>query len=801
MPAGAPPYQIFDRLLRQRFDISADLPPAAAVVHLGAGIASVLGDVAAAEEASHFIGHLVGLRLPESPYIRRVDADPRRVEDRAVQWFIRLLSEDARRRPMIICTDDLHHVSDESLALLVRLSEKLASVPLLFLAAARDNDRPAQRQFAETVARVGEVIALPALSDRDGRRIIDSLLARAAEVPEAFIQLTLEKAFGNPMSIEQIIELQIERGAVEIGDEGWHIHAELLDDTRIPGTLRDVVRTKIERLSALERAVLEKAAVVGERFWLGSVSMLRRADEGHQWDDSDRFWTTDRRDDELAHVLEALRRRHIVLRLAESGISRTRAYQFKHSLEREVLYEGIEGPRRARYHRLAAQWLEGHGGAELPVDRIAHHWERGHHPRKAAKYYIEAADRAFARHVNREAVSLYRRALSCLTDDDAAERLGVFHKLGKVHMVLGDLAEALGHFQEMLRLAWLLDDERQGGLAYNKTGQIYRALGEYDLAIEQFKNGLALFRRVEDVRGLASTADDIGRVHRMRGQLDKAEERIREGLRLRRFLEDERSVAVSLHHLGNIHTERGDFKAAVPIMREALELARKVEDDRTVADVLMSTGAICFHRGNLDQALTLWGEALDIARRLGERQLEGMVLNNMGETLLVLSRHEEARVRLEESAAILEAIGDRRCLSDALRNLGAVHLQRGEYATALDLSEQALEAARDVGALGQAGLAERSLAEVRSRTLYDDLPDQAERIEAAAAHFRAAIRDLGTVGLEAELGRALYSHGAFLAEVGRIEEAREQLERAQALFGRLGMKEAQERAERLREAL
>jgi len=798
---GASPYQVFDRLLRQRFEIAADLSPEAVTLHLGAGIMSVLGDPKGAEEASHFIGHLVGLQIADSPHIRRVDADPRRVEERAVTWLLRLLSADAERRPLVICTDDLHHASDEALALLLRLSEKLADLPLVFLAAAREMERPVQQEFVASIGRAGEVIELPALADRDARRVVASLLARADDVPEAFIQLTLEKAFGNPLSIEQIIELQIERGAVALGEEGWQIHAELLDDTRIPGSLRDVVRSKIERLSPIERTVLEKAATIGERFWLGAVVMLRRVDEGHNWDDSDRFWTTERRDEELVRVLEALKRRHIVIRLAESDIPGMRAYQFKHSLEREVLYEGIEGPRRARYHRLVAQWLERQGGDAAPVERIAHHWERGHHPRKASRYYIEAADRVFAAHQNREAISLYRKALGCLTDDDAADRLGVFHKLGKVHMVLGEPAEALGHYQEMLRLAWLMDDERQGGIAYNRMGQIYRALGEYDLSLEQLKNGLALFRRVEDVRGLASTADDIGGVHRMRGQLDKAEERFREGLRLRRFLGDTRAVAVSLHHLGNVYTERGDFKAALPIMREALDLARQAGDQRTVADVLMSTGAISYHRGTLDQALDLWREALETARMLGERLLEGMLLNNMGETLLTLARTEEARETLEESTAILEAIGDRRCLSDALRNLGAVHLQGGDYAHALDLSERALEAAREVGALGQAGLAERSLAEVRSRTLYDDAPDREARIDSAAQHFENAIRDLGQVGLEAELGRALLSQGAFLAEVGRIEEAREQLDRAREVFTRLGMQEALDRAERLREVL
>lgn len=801
--AGGAPYSVFDSLLRQRFKVPADLPPNAAVVHLGAGLVSVFGDPAAAEEASHFVGHLVGLQLDDSPHIKRVGGDPRLIQERAMEWFARLLAADARQQPLVICLDDLHNASDESLRLLRRLSDMIAAVPLLFLAGARTPDRPALSDFAASVGAQGETIDLAPLSDRQGRRVLDSLLARAESVPGSFVQLVLERAFGNPLSIEQIVELQIEREAIDIEDEAWVIRPDLLDDTRIPGTLRDVVRSKLDRLSPLERGLLEKAATIGERFWVGCLSMLRRVDEGHLWDDTDRFWTTNRREEELTGAVEALRRRHILQRWAESDLPGTRAYQFKHSIEREVLYEGIEGPRRARYHRLIAQWLETRGAErrDALIERIAHHWERGHHPRKAARYYIEAGSRAFARHVNTEAVSFLRAALSCLTDDDAADRLQVFHELARIHLVLGDNAEALGHLSEMLRLAWLLDDELMGGLAYNKMGRAYRALGEYDLAIAQFKNGVVLFRRVEDIRGIASCADDIGRVYMMRGDLAAAEERVREGLRLRRYLEDKRAVAVSLHHLGKVYTTRGDFKAAVPIMREALEIARAEEDQRTVADVLTSTGAICYHRGEYDQALTLWNEALEIARLLGERRLEGMLLNNIGETLCTLGRTDEARAPLEQAFELLEAVGDRRACSDALRNLGAVYLKRGDYGQALDLTEQALEIAREVGALGQAGLAERSLAEVCSRTLYDDAPDREARIDAAAAHYAAAIRDLRKVGFEAELGWALLSHGSFLAEVSRVAEAKAQLERAHTLFERLGMKEALERTERIRSVL
>ena len=800
---GGPPYSVFQRLLRERFYIGADESSDDAREKLLAGLQQVLRDDDDGEAAAHFVGHLIGLRFPRSAHILKVGNDPARIEARAVTWLIELLRQDARRVPMVISIDDLHLASDESLGLLLQLSQGIQDAPVLFLAAAREHFAERQRGFTRSIATVaGVVVDLPELSDRECREVVDSLLTRVRSVPARFVQAAVDAALGNPLQIEQMIELQIERGAIEVGHSEWRVHPQHLDE-RVPGTLRDVVRTKLARLGTLERRVLEKASAIGDVFWSGCVDMLRRADEGHTWDDTDRFWTSTRRTDELQRVFEALRRRHIILRNPDSSFPQSREFTFKHSVEREVLYEGIEGPRRARYHRLAAQWLESQDPerADDVVEQVAIHWERGAHPRKAAGYYIRAGDRAFERHVNQEAVALYMRALQCLRDDDAVDRLRVFNHLGQVNQVSGDYADALGHFSEMLRLAWLLDDQLQGGKAYSEMGRCYRELGEYDLALDHFKNAMVLFRRVEDIAGLAGSADDIGRVHRMRGDLNLAEERIREALRLSEYLGDDGARARFLHHLGNVHTERGEFRQAVATMRDALDLARRAGDERTVAQVLMSNGVICAQRGDHDDAIALWSEALAMAREVGDATMEGMLLNNLGEVRLLRGDLDGGKTHLDQAIALFERTGNRRGLSEALRNLSSVCAQQARLDRALEHGLRALEEAEEVGLRGLAGLAHRNLGEIYSRTPYDDTPDREHRINAARRHFGEAVNDLAEVGLEAELGRALLAAGAFLLELGEEPVARERLEQARALFERLDLKARREQAEKLLQAL
>ena len=94
-----------------------------------------------------------------------------------------------------------------------------------------------------------------------------------------------------------------------------------------------------------------------------------------------------------------------------------------------------------------------------------------------------------------------------------------------------------------------------------------------------------------------------------------------------------------------------------------------------------------------------------------------------------------------------------------------------------------------------------NLGEVYSRTLYDDLTERDARIELAAEHFDSSIRALEAVGNQAELGKSLLAHGAFLAEIAHVEHATAQLDRARGIFTRLDMRDSLERVERVLAAL
>src|SRR5262249_32659468 len=65
------------------------------------------------------------------------------------------------------------------------------------------------------------------------------------------------------------------------------------------------------------------------------------------------------------------------------------------------------------------------------------------------------------------ATRLYAAALGCLGQGDLASRIHLWHDLGSVFQLKGDHDSALGAFERMLRLAWVVASRTKAAVAFN----------------------------------------------------------------------------------------------------------------------------------------------------------------------------------------------------------------------------------------------------------------------------------------------------------------------------------------------
>ena len=733
-----------------------------------------------------------------SPVVEPLSETPTQLEARTFIALRRFVQADAARRPLVLLLDDIQRASPETVNLAHYLAAGLASSPVAIVVVGRPTLFEQHPTFGDGDVSL-ERIEMEALSEDEASELFTELVRPAGEPPKALLEHARTRMDGGPRALVELVRYLLEVGVIADpkGLGQWKFDFDRGKDVALPNSLEGILTARLRVMDAGERNLLEKAAACGEAFWSDALVALVRAaalDLGSGRGDPDGptlgeiAAAGDRTRHEVEASLKVLERRGLLLEQAHSSIPGENEYRFAYPPWWDVVYEGIDVAARQRYHRLIAQWLElrPEGRGEEAREEIGRHLERAGDGEGAALRYRRAADAARVRFFNDKATRLYAAALGCLGQHDLASRIHLWHDLGSVFQLKGEHDSALGAFERMLRLAWVVASRTKAAVAFNKMGRIYRQKGDLPIALEYLERGLELFEQAGDTRGIAGSLDDIGQVLWMLSRYDEALDRSAAALETRRRLGDKRSIATSLLNIGHIERHRGLFDEAEACYREAMEIRVALNDRAGIAGVGNGLGVLAFQRGDTESARLEWEKALELAESIGALPLQATLLNHLGEAARALGHRGEARTRFEAAEALARDLDDRRLLSESLRNLGLLDLAAGDRAHALEKCNQALEIANAAGIRVDVGRALLALGEVNAATLFDDTSGEAvHRSEEFFARGVALFREIGN---EAELAIGLERFGKYRLERGMNDEGRALLSEAQVIFTRLGMK-------------
>ncbi|MBM4320434.1 MAG: hypothetical protein FJ125_10855, partial [Deltaproteobacteria bacterium] len=392
-------YWLFRSLIADRFYLGESADAEVVKRQLMDGVRSIVGPTASTELV-HLIGHLGGLDFPDSPYLDAQGSSPQQLRERACAAMARLLKADALQAPLVLILDDVHLASDACFDLIQYLVSNVSEAPLLIVCLAQPALFERCPEWGEGMP-LHQRIELQPLADNEIEELFHSLLKEVPELPRPLCDLAAARAMGNPLTLEHVARILLEKGVIVSSGPLWQVHMERLDPGQIPGSFNELVQARLAGLSDEERRVLQLAAVVGSSFWFGTLLVLQQLD-ADGWPEEQRYWRSDVRRDALRQVLRQLARKDLVRRVRSSSIPNDSEYQFKHRLERDLLYAQLDDGERTTYHKMVAQWLEMGLArrADPMVEAVALHHELGKNTKKAAYFYIHAGDRCRERYAN-----------------------------------------------------------------------------------------------------------------------------------------------------------------------------------------------------------------------------------------------------------------------------------------------------------------------------------------------------------------------------------------------------------------
>jgi tetratricopeptide (TPR) repeat protein len=784
------PFGVIARALATRFGFTPGEAEGESRDRVQAGVAEVL-PASKVTEVAHLIAHLMRVPFDDSPVVAPLVEAPQRLETRVFMAVRRFLAAEAERRPLLLVLENLELCGQESINLIQYLAAGLAQSQILIVATATAALLERQPAFGEGDVPLAR-FELGALDPEEAEELVRELLKPLDRIPPRVAEHARTLG-GSPRAIHELVRYLLESDCIVRGDGAtWRVDPMRMAATSLPRSYDELVAARLAVMDHNERRVLEMAAAVGETSWLDAIIAVDRGDAVVTRDPdgptlSEIASSGDHSRLAVTAALGKLIEREWLVDVRESSVPGERELRFSYPNLWSMVHRSIDDERRRSFHAAAGRWLElrPEGRGPSAQEEIARHLELAGDTHEAALRYRRAAEAARAHYQNERAIRLFDRALACIGDTDVATRIHLWHDLGSVYEMIGDFEAALGAFERMLRLSWVVASKVKAAVAFNKMGRVWRRKGDLRLALEYLERGLELFRTAADGRGIAGSLDDIGKTYALLGRYDDAFARITEALTRRGKTGDKRSIAASLSNLGNVQQARGLFDAALNCHKEALELRQDNGDRWGVVVSRNNLAVLGFEQGDLAAARAGWSEALTDAEAIGALPLSALLLTNLGELALREGKAEEARSRLEDALEIIEDIEDRQLEAECCRHLASLELEAGHASEAQELADRALAVAEKTGIKEREALAHLTLGQVLSAALFDS--DGSGQIAKAEAHYREAIEVLRAIGNDGELAKALELYGRFQVERGDTAPGKDTLRDALVVFTKIGL--------------
>jgi DNA-binding SARP family transcriptional activator/predicted ATPase len=625
----------------------------------------------------------------------------------------RMVEAFASRAPVVLFLDDLQWADAATLEVLDYVGRRWAEkgAPVLVLIAARPEEPEAGSAFERWLLALGRRLPLRSmtlgtLTDEEVEGLLTRLATRASssnspagsleetrdskEVELGLKQLGERLAAetdGQPFYLVETLKVLLEEGmllirsradgerVVEVGP-AWQSQKSALRGL-LPQSVREVIRSRLSRLSAEASELLRAGAVLERGFDFESVVGVAGLGEA-----------------DGLRGLDELIERHLVREEAsgreeeEPLLHPSATYSFTHEKIRQVAYTELGYARRRVLHRRAFEVLE-EGGA--PVAHLARHALAGGLAEQAFRYGVAAGDAAVEVFSVRDAIEHYERARELLTYVRTGSR---------------QLTEP--SVQDLEHL-------------YIQLGRAYELPEEWDNAREAYEAMLALAREVEEARL------EVGALNNLAVLAFHQESN---PPRARRLLEEARGVAEEAEleewlvetecTLADVMTYgAGAFEHSGRLARKALASARALEvRPDLIARALETLARLELFTGRLEESATYAEEGAELSRELAERPSPRRLLPSMPtamglmaswrvgnkameiQCLMYLAYVRVFQGRLKEGVAFgREVLGKSRELPERAEAMGSPALSlgllaSGEYEEALEVCLRGTELAR-----------------------------------------------------------------------------------------------------------
>jgi len=568
---------------------------------------------------------------------------------RMVRELCEALEVITQNETLILILEDLHWADHSTLDLISAIARRRQTAKLLILATFRPADLILTESPLKALKQdlllhhLAFEILLERLTESDVGDYLGEHFA-GAELPTGFATVIHKHSDGNPLFMTAMLDHLVQQGALSETGGRWLMTMPLEKvDPGVPETLGQMLEAQLQYLSDAQQQLLKCASVDGEHFTAWSVATMM-----------------ERPAPEVEEQCAALAERQQFLKASgarefSNGVLSS-AYEFRHSLYREVLYRRLNPTQRVNFHQRLANGIEalrfedGTGAAA----KIALHFEEGREYERAVQYLMLAAENATRRYAHHESSRALEHALELLPRIKAEKRTQldaqILERLGDSLYAMGAMERSAATYQAMATRA------AEAGLLTTQANALMR-LAHSAEAIPFF------LRAVELDPNFASAYVNLSRIYSNLGEVERAKEYARQAHKLRERASERERLSIMYQYEFEVTGDQSRASQTLETWRrlfpEEYQPANSLAYIHNVLgdfDLAIEEGKEAFRRNpthgfpysNLAHAyrgLGRFDEARRIAEQAVELNIETLPTRRLLYQLAILDNDEEAAKR------------------------------------------------------------------------------------------------------------------------------------------------------------
>ena len=609
----------------------------------------------------------------------------------------RYLAQMPRERPLVLVFENWQRSDYASRELLAHLLPLIHQVPLLICVVSRAESLNTTARWRQIAADQYHPFEVSPLSPTESVQLL-SCLSRHHKWSDQMQQAMVRRAGGNPFFLEEMAF------AYQDGK-----HGDSASSVVLPDTVEAHILSRYRQLPEKLRALLRVGAVIGHSFSLEAIQAVTQIKAA-----------------ELERSCLDLQRLHFLAK----HLSKEQAYQFKHDLLQEAIYQDMCVQQRRALHSEVGTWMEATYKHCLKIwgPHLAYHYAQAEAWEKAKAYLIQVGEQARQVVSDDESLKRYQHVLHLCDDKLEPHEWSILqHQMGEALYQRGDFHQAeslllralgkLGHPPPTSRVAERVAIVRHllrhvGQLAFSKWQKKRAQSGNLTLIAEQvlimyeslcwiaYSTGqtwryllyalsaLHLSERVNFLSGAARSHSGLGMSCDFFAIFPLAGHYHRQAVRLADESQDPLARGLAYYCLACHEEFRQDWDHALAHYHQAADIYHACGDTRLWAMPMVCIGRLQTRLGRFVQSLATSCELIRIGQESADTLVQGWGLCRRGDILLRMGSLEEAEQRLLQAIELVRAVPDHHAAAEATGLLGQCYLGQGKMRKALQVLKE-----------------------------------------------------------------------------------------------------------------